>query len=562
MNTFDVIVVGGGVSGGLPAATYLQKAGLDVAVIEARPELGNFCPTHETWPETLDSPHASINFSGNSPAIVDLELASRYGYRIRTTPVVLGTTHADGTNCLICYDPAKTAESFGRHAAADGETIFGIQNRVLEKMVEMNELAFYSPHPDVGKFEEILKLCGYVMGRSVAEMSSMTAYELIELTFASDRARQTMICPVALHLQGAPLSRGQGAFAVALSLFYTTAMAIGGNEALVDALSRCFLDHGGTILVNCPVKTIEVRDGRATAVVVDDTAVFPGARFEARRAIVSNVGARATLDLVGEQTMASVDSRLAAKMRHWKMDERGSTVTSWLIDGEMPWGSAGYDPLVSKAHLMYKAYESWQGAKDYVMAMINNDTWGAFGNMIEILDYGKCDPNAVSPEGYRVIRGEEAIPYPLRREGGPEAWDGPIRDEMLRRRNDVMEGIAPGFKEKIIDCFTWTPIDIWRVNQAAVFGQVLGGDFSEDQWILDRMPYRMPVGGLYMSNAVWPLGLTWMAAGYNAAQVVAEDLGIRHQPWWSARPVAWFLENIERLLEPLELAAAAARRGD
>jgi phytoene dehydrogenase-like protein len=560
MNTFDVIVVGGGVSGGLPAATYLQKAGLDVAVIEARPELGNFCPTHETWPETLDSPHASINFSGNSPAIVDLELESRYGYRIRTTPVVLGTTHTDGTNCLICYDPAKTAESFGRHAAADGETIFGIQNRVLEKMVEMNELAFYSPHPDVGKFEEILKLCGYVMGRSVDEMSSMTAYELIELTFASDRARQTMICPVALHLQGAPLSRGQGAFAVALSLFYTTAMAIGGNEALVDALSRCFLDHGGTILVNCPVKTIEVRDGRATAVVLDDTAVFPGARFEARRAIVSNVGARATLDLVGEQTMASVDSRLAAKMRHWKMDERGSTVTSWLIDGEMPWGSAGYDPLVSKAHLMYKAYESWQGAKDYVMAMINNDTWGAFGNMLEILDYGKCDPNAVSPEGYRVIRGEEAIPYPLRREGGPEAWDGPIRDEMLRRRNDVMEGIAPGFKEKIIDCFTWTPIDIWRVNQAAVFGQVLGGDFSEDQWILDRMPYRMPVGGLYMSNAVWPLGLTWMAAGYNAAQVVAEDLGIRHQPWWSARPVAWFLENIERLLEPLELAAAAARR--
>lgn len=560
MYQFDVIVVGGGVSGGLPAATYLQKAGLNVAVIEARPELGNFCPTHETWPETLDSPHASINFSGNSPAIADLELESRYGYRLRTTPVVLGTTHTDGTNCLICYDPAKTAESFGRHAAADGETIFGIQNRVLEKMVEMNELAFYSPHPDVGKFEEILRLCGYVMGRSVEDMSSMTAYELIELTFQSDRARQTIICPVALHLQGAPLSRGQGAFAVALSLFYTTAMAVGGNEALVDALSRCFLEHGGTIMVNCPVESIEVRDGRAGAVVLDDSAAFPGARIEARQAIISNVGARKTLELVGEQPMNLVDSRLATKMRHWKMDERGSTVTSWLIDGEMPWGSAEYDPLITKAHLMYKAYNSWQDAKDYVMAMINNDTWGAFGNMIEILDYGQCDPNAVSPEGYRVIRGEEAIPYPLRGEGGPEAWDGPIRDEMLRRRNDVMDGIAPGFKDKLLECFQWTPIDIWRGNQAAVYGQVLGGDFSEDQWILDRMPYRMPIAGLYMSNAVWPLGLTWMAAGYNAAQVVAEDLGVRHQPWWSARPVAWFLDNIERLLEPLELAAAAARR--
>src|SRR5215217_5268688 len=203
MDVFDVIVVGGGISGGIPAATYLQKAGLKVAIVEARPESGNFCPTHETWPETLDSPHAAINFSGSAPAIEDLELESRYGYQLRTTPVVLGTAHPDGTNCLICYDPELTAQSFARHSKADGEAVFEIQNRVLEKMVEMNELAFYSPHPDVGKFEQILKLCGYVMGRSVEDMSSMTAYELLELTFESDKARQTLICPVALHLQGA-----------------------------------------------------------------------------------------------------------------------------------------------------------------------------------------------------------------------------------------------------------------------------------------------------------------------------------------------------------------------
>jgi len=425
-------------------------------------------------------------------------------------------------------------------------------------MVEMNELAFYSPHPDVGKFEEILKICSYVMGRSIEDMSSMTAYELIELTLESDKARQTLICPVALHLQGAPLSRGQGAFAVALSLFYTTAMAIGGNESLVEALTRCFLEHGGTILTSCPVAEIEVEDNRARAVILADTAVFPGARIEARRAVISNVGARKTIDLVGERTLKEVDSRLAAKMKYWRMDERGSTVTSWLIDGEMPWGSAQWDPLVTRAHLMYRAYDSWQAAKDYVVAMINNDTWKAFGNMIEILDYGQCDPNAISPQGHRVIRGEEAIPYPLRREGGPEAWDGPIRDEMLRRRHDVMESIAPGFKDRILEAYQWTPIDIWRVNQAAVCGQVLGGDFSEDQWILDRMPYRLPIHGLYMSNSVWPLGLSWMAAGYNAAQVVAEDVGVRNQPWWVHRPVAWFLNNIGRLLEPLELRQPVA----
>ena len=35
-----MIVVGGGLSGGLPAAAYLQKAGLQVLIVEANAELG------------------------------------------------------------------------------------------------------------------------------------------------------------------------------------------------------------------------------------------------------------------------------------------------------------------------------------------------------------------------------------------------------------------------------------------------------------------------------------------------------------------------------------------
>jgi hypothetical protein len=44
-----------------------------------------------------------------------------------------------------------------------------------------------------------------------------------------------------------------------------------------------------------------------------------------------------------------------------------------------------------------------------------------------------------------------------------------------------------------------------------------------------------------------------MAAGYNTAQVVAEDLGVREQTWWRGRPTEWFTANLGRLLEPLEL---------
>jgi hypothetical protein len=62
------------------------------------------------------------------------------------------------------------------------------------------------------------------------------------------------------------------------------------------------------------------------------------------------------------------------------------------------------------------------------------------------------------------------------------------------------------------------------------------------------MPYRMPIAGLYMSNGVWPVGLSWMAAGYNAAQVVAADAGVRDQPWWTSRPCEWYSRNLPSLL--------------
>ena len=50
---FDVIVIGAGASGGLPAAAYLQKAGARVVLIEAMNEAGRSCMTHEIIPGSL-----------------------------------------------------------------------------------------------------------------------------------------------------------------------------------------------------------------------------------------------------------------------------------------------------------------------------------------------------------------------------------------------------------------------------------------------------------------------------------------------------------------------------
>ena len=238
-------------------------------------------------------------------------------------------------------------------------------------------------------------------------------------------------------------------------------------------------------------------------------------------------------------------------MRHWKMGLRGSHVTSWLLDRRIDWGSSGFDPLINEAILVYRAFDSWEGTKHYMVDMLGNDTWRVAGQLMEFTYYAPADPTSVSPEGHNILRAEECFPYALHGLGGPEAWDGDIRRELLDARNGMMAELIPDWNEMVLDQYEWTPLDNWRLNRAAQFGQVVGGDFSEDQWILDRMPYRMPIEGLYMSNGVWPVGLSWMAAGYNAAQTVAEDAGVRDQKWWSARPCEWYLRNLDELLTPL-----------
>ena len=544
---FDVIVIGGGLSGGLPAAAYLQKAGLQVLIVEANAELGSFCCTHETWPQVLDSPHVGVSFAGNSPVIEDLEL-ERYGFRFAASPVVLATTYRDGTNCLICQDPARTAENFARHSARDGQRMLEIQSRVHETMVEFNELSSFSPHPDPGKLPRVFDLCAYAMDFPVEQMMEMTGPELCERTFSSEACRQILMTPVAFWEHGAPFARGQGAFGTTFALYYTTGVGIGGNEVQVDALTRCFLDHGGQLWTSAAVSSLVFEDGRAVGVRLSSRSLYPGREVRARRAVISNVGVPETLRLVGDQVLEAADPLLAAKMRYWKMGLRGSHVTSWLLDRRVSWASADFDPLIDDAILVYRAFDSWEGTKQYMVDMLGNDTWKAAGQLMEFTYPAPADPTSTSPEGYTVLRAEECFPYALHGLGGPRAWDGPLRHKLVAARNAVMSQLVKDWDASVLDWYDWTPLDNWRLNRSAKFGQVVGGDFSEDQWILGRMPYRMPVPGLYMSNGVWPVGLSWMAAGYNAAQVVAADLGVRDQPWWTARPFEWYEHNLPRLL--------------
>ena len=56
---------------------------------------------------------------------------------------------------------------------------------------------------------------------------------------------------------------------------------------------------------------------------------------------------------------------------------------------------------------------------------------------------------------------------------------------------------------------------------------------------------RTPFGNLYLSNSIWPFGTSNLGAGYVAASVVAEDLGVKEgQGWWCHNPIEAGLETL------------------
>ena len=76
-------------------------------------------------------------------------------------------------------------------------------------------------------------------------------------------------------------------------------MPEGGAQSLTDALVRRLESRGGQLVLGQRVARIEVRDGRAVGVEAAD-----GTRFDARRAVLADVGAPALyLDLVGPEHM-------------------------------------------------------------------------------------------------------------------------------------------------------------------------------------------------------------------------------------------------------------------
>ncbi|MEN3340937.1 MAG: hypothetical protein V7644_341 [Actinomycetota bacterium] len=491
-------------SGGLPAAAYLQRAGLEVALLERAARPAGFFTSYERG-SGVRFDVAPVNFSCMAPALVDLDLAA-YGYTIDFPEVLFATLDGCGRATTFYSHLERTTAQLARWSRADAETFAQMLAGLSARAREILAAAFYTPSPDGGRAVE---LTAAAVGIPAAELERLTAPRLVERLFESEAARIAVMALPAINLFGELLLPGQGAFAWLWSFLLRSCRSPAGSSALPQALERAFVEHGGTLQTNALARRL-VRDDAGVCRAVE--AEVDGRRelFVGRRAIVSNLGADLTSELLGEELRQG-----------WRTAGRTVFTADLVLDRPLRWDHEGF----AEAQRLYLIWPTWEACLGWLEAA-RAEREEVFLGHLELTQFSVLYGTGPSGAALRVRFGT-----------GPfvdDRWSERLPRYAQAVRERVLE-LDPEVEIRSLDLAS--PLEYWHRNPAARHGNPVGGDFREGQWLGERVPYRTAIPGLYMSNSVWPTSMSWLAPGYNAACAVAEDLGVRGQAWWAAPPL-------------------------
>jgi phytoene dehydrogenase-like protein len=524
---YDAVFVGAG-HNALTCAAYLAKAGQRVLVLEARDVAGGGCATEE-----VAAPGYRHNFHSNfhgiihmGPVYQDLELRRR-GARYVWPDNQFAHVFPDGRALVFSRFLERTLSNVAAFSRRDAETLrelAHVYGRLLEEAIV--PAMFSPPGPPSG---EVAPLEGTTEGLGLVRSFLTAPNHLARELFESPEV-QTCLGFWVAQLAGTGDVFGLGAnYPVMLAGTlepYGWAICEGGSNRLAQALARAVTDHGGEIRLGTPVRQIEVREGRARAVVLDDAE-----RIAVDGLLVSNLDPRHTfLELVGE---GDLPAELARASRRWRYDEMSMFCVYLALREPVRWKAAEREPGIERCFAV-SVCESLDvlddNASDCRLGVPPRQP-GLFTVHPSLFEPSLC------PQGGEACFCEQIAPYELR-PGGPDGWED-LRDYYAetvlgRWREYLRSGLEA---DRVVGRYVSSPIDIERVMPSMRHGDWNHGEMTQDQLGVFRpfheyRPYRTGLENVYMCGAsTHPGGSIGGACGYNAAGAIAEDIGI--DAWWA-----------------------------
>ncbi len=525
MKKYDVLMIGGG-HNGLVAACYLQRAGLDVLVLEKNDWVGGAATSRELTPGFLYS-NCSYVCSLFRPEIMrDLELP-KHGLQVIAYEGGAVFTR-DGDYIASYRDHDSHRREFARYSKRDAEAYDRYARDVTRQCRFIQPLLMRTaPDPFSFKPRDISELL--YLGRKFGEFSphdmaqtlrfwTMSISDFLDEYFETDVIKAYLALSGIIGTALGPMSPGT---AYVLLHHYMGEVdgsvgawgyARGGMGAVTQALASSFKASGGTIRTGADVAKVMTRSGRATGVVLADGEEVRG------NLVVSNADVKRTfLKLVEEDALPET---IVHRVKHFKM--RGSSgKLNIALDSlpefpALPKGSScirGDLHFTDSMERMERAYDDWKGGRysadpfvDMVIPTTLDPTMAPSGQHFMSCFVQYCPPQ---------IAGRD--------------WTDADRDAFADTVVSQIADYSPGFRDRILHMEVRTPREI-EAEVGLTEGNIFQGELTFDQLLFNRpvpgyAQYRTPVPGLYLcGSSTHPGGGVMGAPGRNAAAEILRDL--------------------------------------
>jgi phytoene dehydrogenase-like protein len=528
MKKYDVVMIGGG-HNGLVAACYLQRAGLDVLVLEKNDWVGGAATSRELTPGFLYS-NCSYVCSLFRPEIMrDLELP-KHGLQVIAYEGGAVFTR-DGDYIASYRDHDSHRREFARYSKRDAEAYDRYARDVTRQCRFIQPLLMRTaPDPFSFKPRDISELLylGKKLGEfSAHDMAQTLRFWTMSISDFLDEYFETDVIKAYLALSGiigtalGPMSPGT---AYVLLHHYMGEVdgsvgawgyARGGMGAVTQALASSFKASGGTIRTGADVMRVMTRSGRATGVVLADGEEVRG------NLVVSNADVKRTfLKLVEEDALPET---FVHRVKHFKM--RGSSGKLNIALDSLPEFPAlpknsscirGDLHFTDSMERMERAYDDWKAGRysaDPFVDMVIPTT---------------LDPTMAPPGKHFMSCFVQYCPPQL--EG--RDWTDADRDAFAETVVSQIADYSPGFRDRILHMEVRTPREI-EAEVGLTEGNIFQGELTFDQLLFNRpvpgyAQYRTPVPGLYLcGSSTHPGGGVMGAPGRNAAAEILRNLKLK-----------------------------------
>ncbi len=515
---WDVVVIGAGPNG-LITAAYLAKAGLKVALVERRYEIGGGLATEEIlFPGYYSNIHAVYHMMVDyMPALRDFDLRNHGLVWIKPN-LQTSMVFEDGESLLLTRMVEDTVDSIHKFSTRDAVT-FGRIMRDWRKIAReiIIPATYVPPMAPLDMFEAMERTS---LGKEMLELSERSPLEIITETFEDDRVRAMMLyttCMWGLN----PKETGLGFFVpLMLDRGMNKSYCQGGSHKMAGGLAREFIRAGGCILDSSQVNKITVRDGAVSGV-----ELWEGRTLESK-VVVSSLDPQTTfLDLVGPEHLSG---GLEESIRGWELD-KWSYSTVHVATNEPPRYACG-EPWVDESFMTIFGFES--------MDQIIQHWENVIGGTLDLKAFGghstcqtRFDPHLSRVPGKHVSFFQCHAPYGIAggwNERGPE-----FQEAALAKWRKAAPNMS---EENLLMTALETPEDIEIRLPNMRRGSIKHGDYHPLQLGCFRPNQECsgtdtPIQGLYVCGAsTYPGGLVLGGPGYLAANRVADDLDVKR--WW------------------------------